>query len=798
MDDSDDDIPIASLTAKIAPAPIIKSEPKPPPAAAPAAAAKPKPVDGAIPKKVKKEVSNAEKYPGLTADEVAYKEKLKEIKRFAKIEKQQKKEKKKAKKEKEAKKRQREDSGGDFERKPKKEKKPRVIKVETGPKKAKATDKTQRLAQAMKAFLWWNAPTPPEGQQWSTMEHGGVAFPEEYVPHGVKMLYDGKEIDLTPEQEEAATFMAGMDKNGMHLGNPKTAKIFINNFFTDFKALLGRGHPVKDFAKCDFKRISDHLEEQKMVKKAITDGEKKMNKKIKDQINFKHGYAIVDGHIEKVGNFNMEPPGTFRGRGEHPKMGKIKQRVLPEQVFMNFSVENAPPICPVPGHAWGEIRHDPCVQWLGNWKENINGQDKYMQLAAMSSFKGKSDRSKYNKAARLCGNIEKIRKDYKKNLTAKDKALRQLATAMWVIDRLALRVGGEKDTDEEADTVGCCSLRVEHTTFNPNNDDDALEVELEFLGKDSMLFKQTIDFGSELYTTNNGMGEQVYKNFKSFCTGKKKSDDIFETLTPSVLNDHLKNLMPGLSAKVFRTYNASVTLQDELAKKEKVENWDSLTVTQKVTNYNDANRIVAILCNHQRTVSKAQETALESIQAKLDTLIEQKKVLKKILKLFNKGGDLSLIPKKKSETEMKEAVTKALENAKKMKEEAKSNEEKIAATKADAEAKKLRKEAGDSKFSQAHLWENQPSESQVANKIQQWTQKIERMSMDLKNKDDNKEVSLGTSKINYMDPRATVAFCKRNEVPIDRVFSRTLRDKFNWAMSVAPEWQFCYEIGLED
>ena len=37
-----------------------------------------------------------------------------------------------------------------------------------------------------------------------------------------------------------------------------------------------------------------------MVKKAITDGEKKMNKKIKDQINFKHGYAIVDGHIEKV------------------------------------------------------------------------------------------------------------------------------------------------------------------------------------------------------------------------------------------------------------------------------------------------------------------------------------------------------------------------------------------------------------------------------------------------------------------------------------------------------------------
>jgi len=93
-----------------------------------------------------------------------------------------------------------------------------------------------------------------------------------------------------------------------------------------------------------------------------------------------------------------------------------------------------------------------------------------MQLAAMSSFKGKSDRSKYNKAARLCSNIEKIRRDYKKNLKSKENDKRQLATAMWVIDRLALRVGGEKDTEEEADTVGCCSLRVEHITFDPEKE----------------------------------------------------------------------------------------------------------------------------------------------------------------------------------------------------------------------------------------------------------------------------------------------------------------------------------------
>lgn len=38
-----------------------------------------------------------------------------------------------------------------------------------------------------------------------------------------------------------------------------------------------------------------------------------------------YGYAIVDHHIEKVGNFRVEPPSLFRGRGEHPKTGKVKR-----------------------------------------------------------------------------------------------------------------------------------------------------------------------------------------------------------------------------------------------------------------------------------------------------------------------------------------------------------------------------------------------------------------------------------------------------------------------------------------
>lgn len=54
-------------------------------------------------------------------------------------------------------------------------------------------------------------------------------------------------------------------------------------------------------------------------------------------------------------------------------------------------------------------------------------------------------------------------------------------------------------------------------------------------------------------------------------------------------------------------------------------------------------------------------------------------------------------------------------------------------------------------------------------KIAQAEQKVERMKLDMRIKDDLKSVALGTSKINYMDPRISVAWCKRHEVPIEKV-----------------------------
>ena len=46
-------------------------------------------------------------------------------------------------------------------------------------------------------------------------------------------------------------------------------------------------------------------------------------------------------------------------------------------------------------------------------------------------------------------------------------------------------------------------------------------------------------------------------------------------------------------------------------------------------------------------------------------------------------------------------------------------------------------------------------------------------------------------KQNYIDPRLTVVFTKKFGVPIEKFFSKTLREKFDWAIkSVDEDWDF--------
>jgi len=78
----------------------------------------------------------------------------------------------------------------------------------------------------------------------------------------------------------------------------------------------------------------------------------------------------------------------------------------------------------------------------------------------------------------------------------------------------------------------------------------------------------------------------------------------------------------------------------------------------------------------------------------------------------------------------------------------------------------------------------------VRSQIEKLDGRLKDLEAKISLKTDTKTVALGTSRINYMDPRITVAWCKANEVPIEKIFNRSLLSKFPWAMEVSKDWRF--------
>ena len=78
----------------------------------------------------------------------------------------------------------------------------------------------------------------------------------------------------------------------------------------------------------------------------------------------------------------------------------MQLRVRPEDVTINIG-EGTPIPKPNMSGDWKTVIHDQTVTWLATWTENINGNNKYVFLAAGSSLKGQSDMQKFEKAREL-------------------------------------------------------------------------------------------------------------------------------------------------------------------------------------------------------------------------------------------------------------------------------------------------------------------------------------------------------------------------------------------------------------
>jgi DNA topoisomerase-1 len=454
--------------------------------------------------------------------------------------------------------------------------------------------------------------------KWQTLEHKGVAFPPEYQPRGITITFRGEKLALNRDQEEIVYSWA-KKKDTHYVQDP----IFQENFLSDLKKVLPKSDNsnkimIKDIDFSMAYKLADEeremKEQEKEKYKTLPKEEKKSiaqaKKAERERLKAIYGKAVVDGIEVDIANWLVEPPGLFMGRGQHPMRGRWKPRVRPQDVTLNLG-ESAP----VPEGNWKAIIHDHSSTWLATWIESLTGKRKYVWLHDSAALRQENDKAKYDKAKKLAEREGKVHREVMRRMMKGDG---RVATVAYLILKLAMRVGDEKDP-EEADTVGASTLRVEHIEFPQINSTQVIE--FNFLGKDSVPWQKRLEVDSE-------DTRALYNNLKKFMQGKKPSDPIFDGINSRKVNAFLQQIMPGLTAKVFRTCIATRVVQLQLSKA-KVDK--TSLEAQKIYAAKKANLEAAITCNHKKGIDpknpaarKALENFEESITKKREAITQLK------------------------------------------------------------------------------------------------------------------------------------------------------------------------------
>ena len=552
--------------------------------------------------------------------------------------------------------------------------------------------------------------------KWKTLQHNGILFPPEYEAQGIKIKIKGETVDLDINQEEMV-YQWAKKKDTPYAQD----KVFQKNFTADFAKTLDKKFQKISYEDIDFSNAYKIVDKEKDLKEMMTKEEKKSlatkRKELREELKLKYGIAKMSLKDDKVvdvevGNYMAEPPGIFIGRGEHPLRGKWKKRVTAKDVILNMGKD-----AKVPKGDWQEIRHDQDSMWLASWIDDLTQKRKYVWLADSSDLKQGRDKEKYEKAVKLEKEIEKIKKAMVKDM--KDPKKSNVATACYLIYKTAMRVGDEKDEDE-ADTVGATTLRKEHVKITADT------IEFDFLGKDSVRWQETLKIV--------GDDKQFQENLKKLIEKKKPKDEIFHNITSRDVNKYFSGIVKGLTAKVFRTFQATPVVKDYLVKH---DNMKGKSATEKLYHAKLANLEAAMMCNHKRTIPKTFE---QSLQKKRDTL---KKVEKE--KVWTKTQDtLKKVEAKEPKTDIqKKAKVKRIKTL------------------------------------------NEQIKKQKS-KHKERLQKLE-LQIDLSEK--TKDYNIGTSLRNYIDPRVFKAWTDEVGAEWEKLYTSALQKKFLWVKNENVSWK---------
>jgi len=565
--------------------------------------------------------------------------------------------------------------------------------------------------------------------------HHGIVIPEPPKPVDLPIVVRGEQMVLSPEQQEMALAWA-KKKDTPYVKDP----VFIANFMRDFSAALGVD-PVLKLEEVDFSAWYAYVDAAQEAKAAMSKEERKAlaaeRKAQREVIKAKYGYAIVNGQRVELGAYMAEPSGIFMGRGQHPLRGRWKQGACQADVTLNLSPD-APPV----DGDWREIVWQPESLWVARWKDRLTGKLKYVWLSDTAPVKQAREAAKFDKALELDHEVENVREQIRKDLVAPELRRRMIATACYLIDVLCLRVGDEKDPDE-ADTVGATTLRPEHVTLREDG-----VAEFKFLGKDSVEWHKTLEppqvvlDNLEELIRNARPGREVSNDGMNHST--RDLPQLFPGITSRSVNVYLSGIMPGLTAKVFRTHHATCAVRDSLsssgvcADDPEYKKWQAAGL---------ANLEAAVLCNHTKKYTGDWQKTRERYA------LRRQKGRERIARYRNQVQELS-------------AKVKELKN---------ESREKMAAAKTPERRKKTRERYA-KRIASAQRRLDAAKQRRVRAQIS-----LNKINAQFKMARNKRTWNLGTSLKSYIDPRVTYEWGTVVDYDIlGRYYPSALRRKFHW------------------
>lgn len=584
------------------------------------------------------------------------------------------------------------------------------------------------------------------------LHHNGVIVPPRYEGKGLTIKVRGKKIRLTPKQEIMA--IAWTKKIGTpYVEDP----VFAKNFHHDFSKKLDMNAKSGDV---DYSEVLSIVENERTRKANLSREEKKRlaaQRKTKREANKEqYGYAWVDGVQMEVANYAVEPSSIFIGRGKHPLRGCWKEGPCEEDVELNLS-----PDARRPKGKWKAIIWQPDAMWIARWQDKLTGKTKYVWFSDSSVLKQKKDIEKFNKARELRQNLILVQKHIQKNLNAENLKRRKTATVCFIIDKLKIRVGDEKDPDE-ADTIGASTLRPEHIRYNGDG-----TVTFNFLGKDSVP-----------HTFKVELPGNVIRNLKEFAASAKST--LFDGVGSKNVSEFLDDVMTGLSAKVFRTYYASKVVEMKLDKATiKLE--DPKYVKKYVATM--ANLDAAKICNHRRTISKTWESSLEK---KKDRLKSLKKRAKETRGKLKRKAEVR-------EEKFMERLRKQEEKLKLMKDKLKVYQRQLVHNKQQGKPtdnldKRIRLHREAIARRKQHIKELKTKhEEQIHKSIQRLESRrqrdkaaIDKLKLKVETQKETRDYNLSTSLKSYINPKIYYEWGKKVDYDWKMYYPKALQKKFSW------------------